>query len=110
MHLIDPPIGTFTTQDMARLTAYRNAIASGFFTDWDGSDDFLDTHLLAWLPPAEEAVHSDAYPFTTQERSHLEQLRTAVVAGRYADDTPPTSISTVSKEGSEASTGPMEDL
>ena len=89
MHLIDPPTGTFTTQEVARLTAYRAAVASGFFTDWDGSADSMDTHLLAWLPRVDAAVDGDAYLFTSEERQRLEQCRAAVAAGRYADDGPP---------------------
>jgi hypothetical protein len=35
MHLLDRPNGTFTEQEIARLTAYRAAVAAGFFSDWD---------------------------------------------------------------------------
>ena len=91
MQLIDPPTGTFTTQEVARLLAYRAAVARGFFTDWDGSAGGMDTHLLEPLPPAEATLDGDAeaYPFTSGEREHLEELRAAVAAGRYAEDSPP---------------------
>ena len=92
MHLIDPPVGTFTTQEVTRLLAYRAAVAGGFFTDWDGSATGMDTHLLEWLPRADAAAETtaDAYPFTSKEREQLEELRAAVAAGRYAEDSPPS--------------------
>lgn len=100
MHLIDPPTGTFTTQEVARLMVYRAAVASGFYTDWDGSADGMDTQLLAWLPRVDAAVDGDAeYPFTSEERQRLEQCREALAAGRYADDGPPSSAP-VTPEGS----------
>ena len=102
MHLIDPPTGTFTTQEVARLTAYRAAVASGFFTDWDGSADGMDTDLLAWLPRAEAAADGDVYPFTSEERERLEELRAAVSAGSYPDDSPPGTAS-LSREGADPS-------
>jgi hypothetical protein len=37
MHLVEPANGTFTEQQLRRLTAYRAAVAAGFYTDWDGS-------------------------------------------------------------------------
>jgi hypothetical protein len=37
MHLVEPANGTFTQQELERLTAYRAAVAAGFYTDWDGS-------------------------------------------------------------------------
>jgi hypothetical protein len=91
MQLIDRPNGTFTTQEVLRLAAYRAAVAAGFFTDWDGSATSTDTEVLAWLPRANGAVDSHAYPFTPEERRRLETLKAAVAdkGGRYADDRPP---------------------
>ena len=88
MHLIDPPTGTFTTQEVARLMVYRAAVASGFFTDWIGGADSLDTELLAWLR-RDESADGDAYPFPPEERARLQQLRAACMTGRYADDALP---------------------
>jgi hypothetical protein len=34
MHLVEPPEGTFTTQELERLVAYRAAVQSGFYSDW----------------------------------------------------------------------------
>lgn len=104
MHLIDPPIGTFTTQEVARLMVYRAAVASGFFTDWDGSADGMDAELLAWLPRIDAAVDGDAYPFTSEERQHLEECRAAVAAGQYADDCPPSGTPT--QTATQAATAP----
>jgi hypothetical protein len=89
MQLIDPPTGTFTTQEVGRLMVYRAAVASGFFTDWESGAERLDTELLAWLRQ-DGAADGDAYPFTQEERHGLEQLRAARAAGRYSDDEPPS--------------------
>ena len=82
MHLVEqPPNSTFTTAELARLAAYRAAVAAGFYTDWDGSAASTDTHALAWLSGTE-------YPFTADERQRLDRLRLDVCAGQYADDQP----------------------
>jgi hypothetical protein len=66
MHLVEPANGTFTTQELERLTAYRSAVAAGFYTDWDGSAEATDSEMLAWLrdaatdqPPADTNATSD---------------------------------------------------
>ena len=83
MHLVDPPLsGTFTTQELARLGAYRAATAAGFYTDWDGSATTTDVRLLARVLRTRHA----ASPFTPRERQHLVRLRKAVAAGGYAGD------------------------
>jgi hypothetical protein len=85
MHLVDqPPNSTFTTAELARLAAYRAAVAAGFYTDWDGSAATTDTQALAWLSGA-------SYPFTTDERQRLDRLRISVSEGGYTDDQPPAS-------------------
>jgi hypothetical protein len=39
MYLVDqPPNSIFTESELARLAAYRAAVAAGFYTDWDGSE------------------------------------------------------------------------
>ncbi|HEY1297844.1 MAG TPA: hypothetical protein VGJ60_32600 [Chloroflexota bacterium] len=82
MHLVDqPPKGTFTTAELARLAAYRAAVAAGFYTDWDGSATTTDTEELAWLSGTN-------YPFTSDERERLDRLRTSLNEGGYADDRP----------------------
>lgn len=43
MHLVEPAIGTFTKQELARLAVYRAAVAAGFYTDWDASAATTDT-------------------------------------------------------------------
>jgi hypothetical protein len=92
MQLVNPPTGTFTTQELERLAAYRAAVKAGFYTDWDGSARSPDMDVLAWLSRADGAVDGDAYPFTTDERHSLERLKAAVAddsAGRYTADRPP---------------------
>ena len=88
MHLVEPAQGTFTTQERARLEAYRAAMAAGFYTDWDGSATTTDTEVLAWLRPmAGAAPAAEAgYPFTPEERQRLERCRQAVAAGYYSED------------------------
>jgi hypothetical protein len=82
MYLVDqPPNGTFTTPELARLAVYRAAVKAGFYTDWDGSASSTDTQALAWLGGSE-------YPFTADERERLDRLRVELTEGRYADDQP----------------------
>jgi len=82
MHLVDqPPNSTFTPAEMARLEAYRAAVAAGFYTDWDGSAATTDTEALAWLSETN-------FPFTTDERQRLDRLRVILIEGGYADDRP----------------------
>jgi hypothetical protein len=73
------PTGTFTTQEIARLAAYRAAVIAGFYTDWDGSATETDTQMLAWL-------HEGGYPFSADEREHLVQMRMELAQGGYAED------------------------
>jgi hypothetical protein len=81
---VDFASSTFTTTEWARLATYRAAVAAGFFTDWDGSAGCTDPEVLAWLPRAD----AEAYPFTSDERLALEQLRTRLTEGEFADDQP----------------------
>jgi len=82
MFLVDqPPKGTFTEPELARLAAYRAAVAAGFYTDWDGSAATTDTDELKWLSGTD-------YPFTADERERLDRLREDFKQGRYADDQP----------------------
>jgi hypothetical protein len=91
MHLVDQSNGTFTTQELERLAAYRAAVAAGFYTDQDGSADGNDTAMLARLRLDDPSLEGDAYPFTREERERLKELKAAVAdaGGRYADDRPP---------------------
>ena len=99
MHLVEQPNGTFTTQELERLAAYRAAVAAGFYSDWDGSDQATDTTVLAWLPRALTAAGDEVYPFTLEERERLEQLKATVAEGvRYADDRPPAATTAPSNE------------
>lgn len=87
MQLLDHPsttTSTFTTTELARLAAYRAAVAAGFYSDWDGSAARTDTEFLAWLP----GPGAESYPFTSDERLGLEQLRERLKAGTFADDVP----------------------
>jgi hypothetical protein len=87
MHLVDQPsTSTFTTQELARLAAYRAAVVAGFYTDWDGSAATADTRLLARLLRTPRGA---AYPFTAHEHQQLVQLRKRLNAGAYAEDQPP---------------------
>jgi hypothetical protein len=100
MHLVDqPPNGTFTPQELARLATYRAAVAAGFYTDWDGSAASTDTDELAWLGGSN-------YPFTADERQHLDRLREDVGAGRFADDQPAVAAPAVSEAPVEATPAP----
>jgi hypothetical protein len=87
MTLVDNPATTFTTQELARLGAYKAAVAAGFFTDWDGTAEWTDTHALAWLRSA-SVDGAESFPFTPEERARLERTRAAVKAGYYTDATP----------------------
>jgi hypothetical protein len=91
MHLLDRPDSTFTSQEWARLAAYRAAIAAGFFTDWDGTTATPDTRLLARLAGGDGMAGRGGYPFTPEERQRLERLKTALddPLGVYAEDGPP---------------------
>jgi hypothetical protein len=92
MHLVDPANGTFTKQELERLTAYRSAVAAGFYTDWDGTAETTDSELLAWLQTAAPGTGDRPgaeYPFTTEERQRLEQCRAAVAGGYYSETEPP---------------------
>jgi hypothetical protein len=92
MHLsVDQPsTSTFTTQELARLAAYRGAVVAGLYTDWDGSAVTTDTRLLARVLRTQPG---GAYAFTARERQHLLKLRKDVAAGAYAEDQPPPSNS-----------------
>jgi hypothetical protein len=82
MYLVDQPHhSSFTAPELARLAAYRAAVAAGFYTDWDGSAATTDTEELAWLSGAN-------HPFTADERQRLDRLRLNLSEGRYADDQP----------------------
>ena len=85
MHLVDSVYSTFTNPELARLTAYRAAVAAGFYTDWDGSAESTDTEALAWLRVGGGAAEPATYPFTAEERQRLERCKAAVARGTYSD-------------------------
>jgi hypothetical protein len=89
MHLVDQQsaTGTFTTQEIARLAAYRAAVLAGFYTDWDGSVSVLDTRVMARVRRAQQ--RAEARPFSADERQRLVRLRKRLVASGYAEDGPP---------------------
>jgi hypothetical protein len=89
MQLVNSADNTFTERELERLTAYRAAVAAGFYTDWDGSTEATDTAELAWLRAAGGSAEDGAYPFTADERQRLERIRDAVASGLYGDDRPP---------------------
>src|SRR5947207_13195700 len=88
MQLVDHPYttstSTFTTADLARLAAYRAAMAAGFFSAWDGSAARTDTEMLACLPRSGR----ERYPFTTGEPARCEQLHGRLTAGEPAHGAP----------------------
>jgi hypothetical protein len=90
--------GTFTPQQLERLSAYRAAVAAGFYTDWDGSAQDLDTEVLASLRRPDGELGARAYPFTREERQRLERCREAFAAGSYADDVPPLAASATGED------------
>ena len=99
MHLVEPANGTFTKQELERLTAYRSAVAAGFYTDWDGSAEATDSEVLAWLQDAARAPEGGgAYPFTADERQRLERCRAAVAGGYYSEDQPPADTNATSDQ------------
>jgi hypothetical protein len=88
MHLVDQQsTSTFTTQEYARLVAYRAAVLAGFYTDWDGSASGTDTRLLARLRRLEQ--RAQAQPFSTEERQRLARLRKRLIASSFDGDGPP---------------------
>jgi len=89
MDLVDRANSTFTKRELERLTAYRAAVAAGFYTDWDGTAETADTDVLAWLGDDDGPPAATAYPFTAAERERLERCRAAVAGGYYSDDQPP---------------------
>ena len=57
-HYAQPAAGTFTTQELQRLAAYRAAVVAGFYNDdWDGA---------AESTPRERPA-SDATPETPEQ-------------------------------------------
>jgi hypothetical protein len=83
MTLVDKPFSTFTNAELVRLSAYKAAVAAGFYTDWDGSAETTDAHALAGLSTVSDEAE---FPFTAEERARLEALRARVAAGNA--DTP----------------------
>jgi hypothetical protein len=98
MYLVEPAQGTFTPRELARLTAYRSAVAAGFYTDWDGTAISTDTQELAWLGSPSSGPADGEYPFTPEERLRLERCRVAVAGGYYSDDQPPADPSATSDQ------------
>jgi hypothetical protein len=99
MHLVEPANGTFTKQELERLTAYRSAVAAGFYTDWDGSAETTDSEVLAWLPNVAGAPDGGAeYPFTADERQRLERCRAAVAGGYYSEGEAPPDTTAMSDQ------------
>jgi hypothetical protein len=86
MYLVDNDSSTFTSEELARLAAYRGAVAAGFYTDWDGTATEPDVEALAWL--AHPCQAAGGYPFTPDELVRLEHCRGAVSAGYYSEDLP----------------------
>src|SRR5215813_7528152 len=96
MHLVYPVQGTFTTTQLARLEAYRAAVAAGFYSDWDGSAETTDREVLGRLLPQVAATDGSAelhqaasYPFSAEELQRLERCREAVAAGYYSEEEEP---------------------
>jgi hypothetical protein len=85
MTLVDnPSSSTFTSSELARLQAYRAAVAAGFYTDWDGTTTSTDTEALAWLQ--QPGLGAPEFPFTRAELARLEGCRDAIAAGYYSED------------------------
>src|SRR5579859_6022887 len=89
MELVVSPESTFTNPELARLAAYRAAVAAGFYTDWDGSTASTDTAVLAWLRAPDGSAERASYPFTAEEWQRLERCKEAVARGAYSDLCPP---------------------
>jgi hypothetical protein len=101
MHLVERPNGTFTNQEFARLAAYRAAVAAGFYTDWDGTEETTDVAFWAALNAAGVAGEDERNPFTAEERQRLEECRARLQAGGYTEDLPPRAEGT-DKQGQDA--------
>jgi hypothetical protein len=95
MHLVYPVQGTFTTTQLARLEAYRAAVAAGFYSDWDGSAETTDVEVVerlrqvAEMDGSAEPHQAAAYPFSAEEQQRLERCRAAIAAGYYSEEEPP---------------------
>ena len=90
MYLVEDNSSTFTSEELARLAAYRAAVVAGFYTDWDGSTSETDVEALAWLAHPREGAAG--YPFTPDELVRLEGCRNAVAAGYYSEDLPAAKV------------------
>jgi hypothetical protein len=99
MDLADSAQSTFTNREIERLTAYRLAVAAGFYTDWDATAATPDAEFLVSLHGEAAGAAPVAYPFTAAEVERLERCRAAVLDGHYADDQPPA-VATVTPEES----------
>ena len=85
---MDPTVPThsaiFTADELARLTAYRAAVAAGFSTDACTNQPAPGTALAATA----EAVDASMRPaclFTPSEWARFSSYRAAVQAGFYTD-------------------------
>ena len=85
---MDPALPTysaiFTADELARLTAYRAAVAAGFFTDACTNEPAPGTALAGTA----EAVDASTWPaclFSPSEWARLGSYRAAVQAGFYSD-------------------------
>ena len=64
MYLVDQPRDSiFTAPELARLAAYRAAVAAGFYSDWDGVDATPGMDELARLTNGD---YSRATPATDE--------------------------------------------
>lgn len=107
MYLVErQPQSTFTTQELARLAAYRAAVQAGFYTDRDGTAASTDTWLLARLLRAQRP---GAYPFTAEERRRLGALRKRVADGEFGEDRPPSAGGTASAPATQATDDPLTE-
>ena len=82
---MDPALPTylpiFTADELARLTAYRAAVAAGFFTDACTNEPAPGTALATTV----DASTRPARLFSPSEWARLGSYRAAVEAGFYTD-------------------------
>ena len=54
MELVDRTYSTFTKQELVRLTAYRAAVAAGFYTDWETCPEPAEAKVVIGDDPADQ--------------------------------------------------------
>jgi len=80
---LDQQLYPFSEAELARLSVYRSAVASGFYSDsCDAAVDASeDEFVLDWLNTDRVA----GYPFSRRELQRMATYKLAVAIGLYTD-------------------------